>query len=109
MSRVTRVQDVAIPLAPLPASDVVQGEPAAAAVELTRVGDVAVGVWQMTAGIARDTEADEVFLVLGGRAEIVFVDSDERIEVGVGDLVTLHEGERTEWIVHEAITKVWIA
>lgn len=109
MTRIQKIADIDQILAALPADEIVSGEPATSTVELARVGDTTVGLWTMTEGAARDTEVDEVFLVLAGRAEIVFLGTDERIEVGVGDFVTLKAGERTEWLVHEALTKLWVA
>lgn len=108
MSRVVRLADVDVPLEPLPVQEVVAGEPAAGSLALAAIGEVEVGVWRMTAGVATDVEVDEAFLVLSGRATIRFADG-ETVDVAAGDLVTLHAGERTEWTVHETLTKVYVA
>ena len=52
--------------APLPPDDVVAGSPTAAVLALDTVGGVEVGVWEMSEGTARDTEVDEVFVVVSG-------------------------------------------
>ncbi|MEX0754867.1 MAG: cupin domain-containing protein [Actinomycetota bacterium] len=64
------------------------------------------GVWQITAGVVTDVEADELFVVLLGRATIEIEDGPT-IEVGPGDLCVLEEGARTTWRVHETLRKVF--
>jgi len=93
---------------PLPAGEVVRGAPAAGSVALTTVGEVEVGVWRMTEGVATDVEVDEAFVVLAGRATIRFAEG-EPVDVAPGDLVRLRAGERTEWTVHETLTKLYVA
>ncbi|MGO2112599.1 MAG: cupin domain-containing protein, partial [Pseudoclavibacter sp.] len=66
--------------------------------------------WEMTPGTATDTEADEVFVVLAGRARIEFLDPPlPAIDVGPGSLVRLAEGMSTRWTVTETLRKVFIA
>ncbi|WP_144719552.1 cupin domain-containing protein [Agrococcus jejuensis] len=108
MSRVVRLADLDVPVEPLPEADVVDGAPSAGSVALATIGEVEVGVWRMTRGVATDVEVDEAFVVLSGRASIRFADG-ETVEASPGDLVTLHAGERTEWTVHETLTKVYVA
>lgn len=108
MSRVVRLADVDVPLEPLPPREVVEGAPAAGSVPLATIGETEVGVWRMTPGVATDVEVDEAFVVLSGRATIRVADG-ETVDVAAGDLVTLHAGERTEWTVHETLTKVYVA
>ncbi|PCE14707.1 cupin [Microbacterium sp. SZ1] len=108
----TGVDAAALPLAhaPLPASDVVSGSPTAATVALGEIRGVEVGVWEMTPGTACDREADEVFVVMSGRARIAFLEPAlPSIEVGPGSIVRLAEGMRTEWTVTETLRKVYVA
>ena len=56
-----------------------------------------------------DVETDEVFVVLSGVGEVIFLDSGERLDLGPGTMVRLHAGERTEWRVSETIRKVYVA
>ncbi len=94
----------------LPADQVIAGTPTTATVEVGAFSGVELGVWEMTPGTAVDVEADEVFVVLSGRARIVFTDRDAApIEVGPGDLVRLVAGMRTEWTVTETLRKVYLA
>jgi len=98
-----------IPLEALPAHDVVEGSPSAGAVALHE-GDVEIGVWEMTPGTATDTEVDEVFVVLSGRATVRFDDPAlPPIEIASGSVVRLTDGMRTTWVVHETLRKVYVA
>ncbi|WP_308010892.1 cupin domain-containing protein [Streptomyces sp. AC495_CC817] len=94
----------------LPAEEIVDGTPAAGSVALATVGGAEVGIWEMTPGTASDTEADEVFVVLSGRAVIEFVEPVlPPLEVAPGSVVRLAEGMRTVWTVTETLRKVYIA
>ncbi len=93
---------------PLPADDVLTGSPSAAVETLADLRGVEVGVWEMTEGTARDTEVDEVFVVLAGAGSVEFEDG-ERIRLGPGVAVRLRAGERTTWTVTATVRKVWVA
>lgn len=93
---------------PLPAQDVVSGRPGAAVTTLASVGGAEVGLWEMTVGTARDTEVDEVFVVLAGAGEVTFEDG-RRVSLAPGVAVRLRAGERTTWTVTEPLRKVWVA
>lgn len=102
--------DLALVHAPLPAEEVLSGAPTTASAVLDDAGDREVGVWEMTPGTATDTEVDELFVVLSGRARIVFEDPDlPDLEVGPGSVVRLAAGQRTTWTVTETLRKVYIA
>lgn len=106
------VDAAALPLAhePLPADEVRDGSPTAASVPLATIGGVEVGIWEMTPGAASDVEADEVFVVLTGRASIAFDDPAlPPLEVGPGSVVRLAEGQRTAWTITETLRKVYVA
>ncbi|MFJ9519182.1 cupin domain-containing protein [Kitasatospora sp. NPDC101801] len=64
------------------------------------------GIWQITPGVVTDTEADEIFVVISGRATIAF-ENGSVLEVGPGDLAVLAEGDRTTWTVHETLRKAY--
>ena len=93
---------------PLPGEEVVDGSPTAAVLTLGALGEHEVGVWEMTEGTARDTEVDEVFLVVAGRGWVTFEDG-ERIDLAPGVAVRLTAGERTVWTVTERVRKIWVA
>lgn len=102
------VSTLPLPHQPLPSADVVDGTPTAGVRTLDVLGDVEVGVWEMTAGTARDTETDEVFVVLSGSGAVQFEDG-ETIDLGPGTAVRLRAGERTTWTVTSPLRKVWVA
>lgn len=93
----------------LPADEVLSGSPAAGVHELGTFAGVELGIWEMTPGVATDTEADEVFIVLSGRARIDFTEPAlPPVEVGPGSVVRLTEGMRTTWTVTETVRKVYL-
>ncbi|WP_062516584.1 cupin domain-containing protein [Demequina gelatinilytica] len=95
---------------PIEAAAVEAGAPVAGAVALAEVGEIEVGVWEMTPGVATDIEADEVFVVLSGRARIEYLDPAlPTAEVGPGSLVWLQAGMSTRWTVTETLRKVYVA
>ncbi|WP_328469511.1 cupin domain-containing protein [Actinoplanes sp. NBC_00393] len=92
-----------------PAEAVVSGSPTTGAVAVTTLPGLGaeIGVWEMTAGAARDVEAEEAFVLLSGRAEIE-VEGGGRVPIGPGDLVRLAAGTRTVWHVTEPLRKVYV-
>lgn len=92
---------------PLDADSVLEGTPTTRWAELwsTSDGD-SRGIWEITPGVVTDVEADEMFVVLSGRATIE-IDGGDTLEVGPGDLVLLDCGARTTWRVHETLRKVF--
>ena len=101
---------LAIETEPVPDDAVVAGAPVHGAAALAEIGAVEVGVWEMTPGVATDTEADELFVVLSGRATIEFIDPAlPAARVGPGSLVWLEAGMRTRWTVTETLRKVYVA
>ncbi|MFF9275520.1 cupin domain-containing protein [Streptomyces griseosporeus] len=64
------------------------------------------GVWQITPGVVTDTEADELFVVVGGSATIE-VEGGPVLRVGPGDMAVLCAGDRTTWTVHETLRKAY--
>ncbi len=99
---------VAVPLAPVPAAQVVAGTPSTGSVDLDE--DMGIGVWEMTVGAMRDVEIDEVFVVVAGAATVEF-DSPAlpAIELAPGAIVRLEAGMKTVWTVRETLRKVYLA
>ena len=101
--------ELALAREPVADDQVVAGAPTTGFATITRLGDLEVGVWEMTVGTMRDVETDEVFVVIAGRATVAF-DADDRVmNLGVGSVVRLRAGERTVWTVTETLRKVYIA
>ncbi len=88
--------------------DVVAGTPAASAAELDRLGGVGIGLWELTEGTVRDTEVDEVFVVLRGDGDVTWEDGS-LVRLGPGVVVRLRAGERTTWTIRATVRKVYVA
>ncbi len=86
---------------------VVSGEPEVRVLPLHDADDLAVGVWQHSTGVSSDVEADEVFVVLSGRATVEVADGPT-LEIGPGDVGLLPAGARTTWTVHETLRKIYV-
>ncbi|MET0783035.1 MAG: cupin domain-containing protein [Leifsonia flava] len=104
---------LSMPLEPVAAEQVVDGTPQTGYIELEPIGDgdgdgADIGVWEMTAGAMSDTEADEVFVVIAGSAEVEFLESGDRVVYAVGDIGRLRAGQRTIWRVTDRIRKVYV-
>jgi hypothetical protein len=90
-------------------TDAISGDPTAGFLELAVFKDLTVGVWEMTKGVAEDTEEDEVFVVVSGRATVEFLDSGEVLHLSAGTVARLIAGQRTRWTVYETLRKVYIS
>jgi len=107
---VTDAATIALTHEPVPLDQVVAGTPTTGFVRLDALGDVEVGVWEMTPGAMRDVEGDEVFVVLAGTATVAFEDPAlPVIELQAGSVVRLTAGMRTIWTVRETLRKVYLA
>lgn len=93
---------------PLPEEEIEAGRPTTGIVDLGALGDVEVGIWEMTTGVARDTEAEEIFIVLSGSGVVEFEDGST-VNLGPGVAIRLHAGERTRWTITETLRKVYVA
>jgi hypothetical protein len=94
---------------PVPSDQALSGAPRTAVHRLTEFGGLEVGVWEMTPGVMRDVEADEVFVVLSGSATVEFADGAETLHLRAGDVVRLAAGTRTVWSVSETLRKAYLA
>ena len=105
---------VALTHEPIAPDQVVAGSPTVSTLVLDDSDGVEIGIWEMTPGTATDTEIDEVFIVIAGRATVVYDEVPDAvglpaIELAPGAVVRLTAGMRTTWIVHETLRKVYIA
>ena len=91
----------------LEADEIVEGTPTTAEAFVMTIGDVQVGIWEITPGTVRDVEKDEVFVVLEGEGTIRFA-GGEVVEMGPGSLVRLNSGEVTEWEIRKTLRKVYV-
>ena len=107
LGSVLSVADAQLESRELDPAQIVSGDPRVSELVLSKSPDGRVlrTIWQMTPGVITDTEYDEMFVVISGRATVEF--SDETIvQYGPGDVGFLTEGARTTWTVHETIRKV---
>ncbi|EAR26262.1 hypothetical protein A20C1_10284 [marine actinobacterium PHSC20C1] len=100
---------VTVPHEALDAASVVEGLPTAGYTVLDTLGDTEIGVWEMSVGTATDTEVDEVFIVVSGRASIHFAADDRTVVIGPGDVVRLTAGMQTTWTVTETLRKIYVS
>ncbi|WP_371792573.1 cupin domain-containing protein [Streptomyces sp. NBC_01471] len=93
---------------PLDPGQIVSGDPVVTGKVLWESADGTQlrGIWQITPGVVTDTEADELFVVVSGRATVV-VEGGETLRIGPGDGCVLREGDRTTWTVHETLRKAY--
>lgn len=103
---------------------IVAGAPTTASAALAEIGDLEVGVWEMSVGAMSDVETDEVFVVIAGRATVRFgrdpilgdtvpddtVPVEETVlHLAPGSVARLAAGQRTVWTVTETLRKIYIA
>ncbi|WP_329561127.1 cupin domain-containing protein [Kitasatospora sp. NBC_01266] len=102
------IPDVDLEPEPLDPSQIVSGTPQVTGRVLWESPDGRQlrGIWQITPGVVTDTEADELFVVVSGRATVEIA-GGPTLEVGPGDVAVLHEGDRTTWTVHETLRKAY--
>lgn len=93
---------------PLDPAQIVSGTPEVSGKVLweSEDGKQIRGIWQITPGVVTDTEANELFVVVSGRATIE-IRGGATIEVGPGDACVLEEGDETVWTVHETLRKAY--
>ena len=93
---------------PLDPEQIVSGSPEVSGAVLweSEDGRQIRGIWQITPGTVTDTEANELFVVVSGRATIA-VEGGPVFDVGPGDACVLREGDRTTWTVHETLRKAY--
>ena len=105
--RASALADSELEADPLEPGQVVAGRPEVRALALHDGDDLAVGIWQHSVGTSTDVEADEIFVVLSGRATVAVVDGPT-LEIGPGDVGLLPAGARTTWTVHQPLRKVYV-
>ena len=105
--RASALPDSELGLDVLDPGQVLDGDPEVRSLAIHDGDDLAVGVWQHSVGVSVDVEADEVFVVLSGRATVQVVDGPT-LTLGPGDVGLLPAGARTTWTVQETLRKVYL-
>jgi len=103
-----RVADLELEPAPLDPSTIVDGSPEVSELILATSldGRVVRGVWQITPGVIEDVEADEIFVVVAGRATVE-VHGGPTLELEPGVVGVLKAGDHAVWRIHETLRKVF--
>jgi uncharacterized cupin superfamily protein len=99
--------EIDIPLRDVSAEQRVSGAPRTGSMQLEKIGVTVVGVWEMTPGVMRDVEVDEILTVLSGAATVEFQDGS-RITLEPGAVARLRAGQGTVWTVTETLRKVFV-
>jgi len=94
-------------LEPVAAEQVVSGSPRTGSAALGVFNGQEFGVWEMSAGSMSDVEVEELFVVVDGRATVVFASGDS-VEIEPGTVGRLSDGDRTVWHVADRIRKVYV-
>ncbi|THA80807.1 cupin domain-containing protein [Streptomyces sp. A0592] len=102
------VADVELEPDDLDPAQIVSGDPVVTGKVLWESADgrQVRGIWQITPGVVTDTEANELFVVVSGRATVE-VEGGGTLEVGPGSACVLREGDKTVWTVHETLRKAY--
>ena len=96
---------------PVEPDKVLAGSPTTGYKELGVWRGVEVGIWEMTPGSMRDSEVEEVFIIIAGEATLTrTIDGqDVTVELSPGVVCHLEEGEENRWDVRVALRKIYIA
>jgi uncharacterized protein len=92
----------------LPPEQALAGHARVGTLALGEFGECGIGVWEITPSVSTDVEADEVFVVLSGRAIVSFDDGSPELHLQAGVVARLQAGSRTTWKVTETLRKVYI-
>ena len=94
--------------APIPAEDVISGDPESTMAILWRSDDDKLynGVWHCTPGVFMLSHPGETICLVEGRATIT-PEGGEAVTVVPGEVVFLPEGMRARWEVHETVKKAF--
>jgi uncharacterized protein len=93
---------------PIDAAQIISGDPQASGTVLWKSDDstLAVGIWACTPGSFRWTHADEMAVVVEGRATVER-EGEDPVELAPGVAVFFPEGLTTRWTVHEPLRKAF--
>ncbi|MBS1862201.1 MAG: DUF861 domain-containing protein [Actinobacteria bacterium] len=102
------VVDAPVEPAPIPADDVISGEPESSMAILWRSADDKLynGVWHCTPGAFYLTHPDETICLVEGRATLT-PEGGEPVTVVPGEAVFVAEGTVVKWEVHETVRKAF--
>jgi uncharacterized cupin superfamily protein len=109
-SRITKLSVIDAPVqpAPIPAGDIIAGDPVSEMAILWRSDDGTLynGVWHCTPGTFMLTHPAETVCLVQGRATIT-PEGGEPVTVVPGEVVFIPEGTVARWEVHETVRKAF--
>jgi hypothetical protein len=110
ISQITKyaVLDAPMEPAPIPAQDIIAGEPESTMAILWRSDDNTLynGVWHCTPGIFMLTHPGETICLVEGSATIT-PEGGDPVTVVPGEVVFIPEGTVARWEVHETVRKAF--
>ncbi len=100
------VVDAPVEPAPIPAEDIISGEPESTMAILWRTDDGKLynGVWHCTPGVFMLSSPGETITLIEGDVTIT-PEGGEPVNVRAGEIAYIPEGTRAKWDVHETVRK----
>lgn len=100
------VRDVPVEPAPIPAEDIISGEPESTMAILWRTDDGKLynGVWHCTPGVFMLSSPGETITLIEGDVTIT-PEGGEPVNVRAGEIAYIPEGTRAKWDVRETVRK----
>jgi uncharacterized cupin superfamily protein len=100
------VRDAPVEPAPIPAEDIISGEPESTMAILWRTDDGKLynGVWHCTPGVFMLSSPGETITLIEGDVTIT-PEGGEPVNVRAGEIAYIPEGTRARWDVHETVRK----
>lgn len=103
-----KVLEAALEPWPIPADQILAGEPQASGAILWKSDDgtLANGIWECTPGTFSWLHQNETLCLVSGCVTVT-PDGGEAFEIVPGDVVFFPEGTRTQWTVTETLRKAF--
>jgi uncharacterized cupin superfamily protein len=100
------VVDAPVEPAPIPAEDIISGEPESTMAILWRTDDgkLSNGVWHCTPGVFMLSSPGETITLIEGDVTIT-PEGGEPVNVRAGEIAYIPEGTRARWDVRETVRK----
>ncbi|WP_322075648.1 cupin domain-containing protein [Burkholderia cenocepacia] len=105
----THASSITLEYQDLPKNRRVSGNSKVGQAVLIRIGELEIGIWEITPGISTDIESDEFFVVIDGEGTVTFSDGSPDLILHPGTIARLKAGSATTWTVKRAIRKIYFA
>lgn len=101
--------DLSLALAPVDPSQVMHGHPCTGDISWDQPDGTSWGVWEMTPGVMRDVEHNEMCVIIKGEGVLTrVIDGISTAQIlRPGIVLNLRVGEETLWEVTSALRKVY--